>query len=107
MNRANHFEPVGDVWHVLLPTGEERQITLAELDALFGSGTIGERTFVKHAGMDRWEPLGQVTGLAPGGGVLAPVISARETQPSEPFDLRPPRHSGIVALAAGTMIDNS
>jgi hypothetical protein len=55
-----------DVWHVQLPGGELRVLTLEQLDEAFQSGLVTQDTFVYQAGMDDWVKLKELADLSGG-----------------------------------------
>jgi hypothetical protein len=52
-----------EMWHVRLPNGETRRLSLDELDAAFNDGTINEDTPVLPGDAFTWTTLGQAAGL--------------------------------------------
>ena len=64
-----------EVWHVRLPNGDVRVMTVDQLDAAFQAGTIHADTMVLAEDATSWQRLGEVAGLdeAPTDDVAAPV----------------------------------
>jgi hypothetical protein len=54
---------MSDIWHVQVPGGEVRTLTLDQLDEAFQSGWIDAETLVFPAGGLGWARLGDVAGL--------------------------------------------
>jgi hypothetical protein len=63
----NHYEAAhtedGDLWHVQLPSGEVRAMTLDQLDDAFQRGLVNESTYVFQEEANQWARLGEVAGL--------------------------------------------
>lgn len=52
-----------EIWHVQLPDGEVRPVSLDELDAAFQSGLIDASAHVYAPGATEWTTLGAIAGL--------------------------------------------
>jgi hypothetical protein len=52
-----------EFWHVQLPSGEVRYMSLEELDAAFQRDEITAKTFVLKEGEKTWQKLGELLGL--------------------------------------------
>jgi hypothetical protein len=86
----------GDLWRVRIAPGEEKVLTLEQVDDLFRLEMIDENTMLWQEGMDEWLPLKVVAGLdedeaepstlqvPPPGAQLAPPPSQLPRPPAPP-----------------------
>jgi hypothetical protein len=62
-DESSYVEDDAELWHVQLPTGEVRAMTLDELDAAFQNGRVHAGTYVFEEKTNQWATLGEVAGL--------------------------------------------
>jgi hypothetical protein len=91
-----------ELWHVQLPAGGVRTLSLDELDAAFQAGSVNERTMVLKAGAIHWTTLGEAAGIEEQPNSLAPFASdvASSSFAVPPSPLPPSNVSLTAELAA-------
>jgi hypothetical protein len=80
-----------DFWHVQLPTGEVRYLSLEELDEAFQRDEVDAKTYVLKQGDTTWQRLGELLGLDEVGSDLVSV-------PVEPYAASVPPPSGVQSI---------
>jgi hypothetical protein len=72
---------MSDIWHVQVPGGEVRTLTLDQLDEAFQNGWIDAETLVLPAGALSWARLGDVAGLDDDSETPPPVSAVNSVAP--------------------------
>jgi hypothetical protein len=63
LDAPSQLDSTRDLWHVRLPTGEVRTMSIDELDAAFQDGAVDEETPLCRVGATAWAKLRDLAGL--------------------------------------------